>query len=62
MPSVWDMMDLLNIPGTKVTAFWGNSANFSDGKFQQTACGNFFQQNDGKGLRPSDNPRKFALR
>ena len=44
MPSVWDMMDLLNIPDCKVTAFRGNSANFFGIKFQQIACGKVFQK------------------
>ena len=33
MPSVWDMKDILNIPDCKVTAFRGNSANFSEKVF-----------------------------
>ena len=44
MPSVWDMMDLLNIPDCKVTAFLGKSANFFGTKFQQIACGKVFQK------------------
>ena len=48
MPSVWDMMDLLNIPDCKVTAFRVNSANFFSIKFQQSACGKVFQKKDMK--------------
>ena len=44
MPSVWDMMDLLNIPDCKVTAFRGKSANFFRTKFQQIACGKVFEK------------------
>ena len=40
MPSVWDMMDLLNIPDCKVTAFPGNSANFSFKKNEQEVVDN----------------------
>ena len=57
MPSVWDMKDLLNIPDCKVTAFLGNSANFSDIKFQQIACGKVFQK---KAERICD-PRIFPV-
>jgi hypothetical protein len=35
MPSAWDMMDLLNIPDCKVTAFRGNSANFFGENYEQ---------------------------
>lgn len=35
MPSVWDMMDRLNIPDCKVTAFPRNCANIFDKSYQQ---------------------------